>query len=271
MLSQRLLISLLHVSRLQTSACGITKPIGHDTAGLYVCRRTLFIQTEDTPNPDSVKFFPGEPVTGVAGKTYDFRSAKAASISPFARGLLRIPGIKGVFFGEDFISISKDTEREWSQMKPLIFHEIIDHYASKAPLVVPGADEIIEKQRADDDGAGQELNVSDSEIVLMIKELLDTRIRPSIQEDGGDVEFIKYEEGIVYLQLQGACTGCPSSSVTLKSGIERTIMYWIPEVQGCVQVENEHGTLDDQLAGVSSKQYDELEQRLQEAEKKQQD
>lgn len=216
----------------------------------------IFLQVSTTPNPDALKFYPGLEVTG--SKSYDIRSRKQAEASPLAKTLFKIPGVTGVFFGSDFISVTKKAEAEWGDIKPVVFTDILDHFAAGGPIIY--ADRLVEDSPAEGeatavpsapgDGGG------DSEVVLMIKELLDTRIRPSVQEDGGDVQFIRFEEGIVYLQLQGSCSGCPSSSVTLKSGIERTIMYWIPEVVGCVAVN------DDELEALNEQQFKEVEQRV---------
>ncbi|KAI8971112.1 HIRA-interacting protein 5 [Pilobolus umbonatus] len=204
----------------------------------------MFIQTEQTPNDDSLKFIPGVPVLGCGSA--EFLDVRASMKSPLAKQLFLIDGISGVFFGPDFITISKDPLAEWSLMKPDIYSAIMDHFASGLPIVYDDTD------LASNDTA---IHPDDSEEVQMIKELLDTRIRPSIQEDGGDIEYCGFEEGIVKLKLKGSCRGCDSAVITLKNGIENMLMHYIPEVQGVEQV-------IDESESVALQEFDKLEKRL---------
>ncbi|NWV26528.1 NFU1 protein, partial [Origma solitaria] len=186
--------------------------------------RGMFIQTQDTPNPNSLKFIPGREV--LESRTMEFSTPAAAYCSPLARQLFRIEGVKSVFFGPDFITVTKDSEDlDWNLLKPDIYATIMDFFASGLPVVTDEAPRT-------DTAASEE----DDEVVLMIKELLDTRIRPTVQEDGGDVIYKGFEDGIVQLKLQGSCTSCPSSIITLKNGIQNMLQFYIPEVEGVEQV-----------------------------------
>ncbi|XP_053574186.1 NFU1 iron-sulfur cluster scaffold homolog, mitochondrial [Bombina bombina] len=186
--------------------------------------RCMFIQTQDTPNPNSVKFIPGRAV--LDGGTMDFSNPAAAYCSPLARHLFRVEGVKSVFFGPDFITITKESEGiDWNLIKPDVYATIMDFFSSGLPVVTADAPR-------NDTAASEE----DDEVVTMIKELLDTRIRPTVQEDGGDVLFRGFQDGIVQLKLQGSCTNCPSSIITLKSGIQNMLQFYIPEVEGVEQV-----------------------------------
>ncbi|NWW36018.1 NFU1 protein, partial [Panurus biarmicus] len=186
--------------------------------------RGMFIQTQDTPNPNSLKFIPGREV--LESRTMEFSTPAAAYCSPLARQLFRIEGVKSVFFGPDFITITKESEDlDWNLLKPDIYATIMDFFASGLPVVTDEAPRT-------DTAASEE----DDEVVLMIKELLDTRIRPTVQEDGGDVIYKGFEDGIVQLKLQGSCTSCPSSIITLKNGIQNMLQFYIPEVEGVEQV-----------------------------------
>jgi len=182
----------------------------------------MFIQTQDTPNEHSLMFLPGRPV--VEKGSYDFPDARSAMASPLAKKLFLIDGVRHVFFGSDFITVSKDEAAEWGIVKPEVFAAIMDHFSSGEPLVLEGA----ELQSQD-----THISEDDSEVVAMIKELLDTRIRPAVQEDGGDIVFKRFNEetGVVSLKLVGACRGCSSSSVTLKAGVENMLKHYIPEVR----------------------------------------
>ncbi|KAI8636078.1 scaffold protein Nfu/NifU N terminal-domain-containing protein [Parasitella parasitica] len=206
--------------------------------------RTMFIQTEQTPNDDSLKFIPGVPVLGSGSA--EFLDVRSSMKSPLAKQLFHIDGIAGVFFGPDFITISKEESAEWQLMKPDIYAAIMDHFASGQPIVYNAED------LAANDTA---IHPDDSEEVQMIKELLDTRIRPSIQEDGGDIEYCGFENGIVLLKLKGSCRGCDSSTVTLKNGIENMLMHYIPEVQGVEQVIDENEE-------IALQEFDKLEKKL---------
>ncbi|XP_058088961.1 nifU-like protein 4, mitochondrial [Magnolia sinica] len=183
-------------------------------------KRSMFIQTQSTPNPASLMFYPGKPVMDVGSA--DFPNARAAMGSPLAKSLYAIDGITRVFFGSDFITVTKSDEASWDFLKPEIFAAIMDFYSSGKPLFLDS------NVAASMDTA---IHEDDSEIVAMIKELLETRIRPAVQDDGGDIEYRGFdpETGIVKLRMQGACSGCPSSSVTLKSGIENMLMHYVSE------------------------------------------
>ena len=176
----------------------------------------MFIQTEETPNPANLKFLPGREV--LSGRTADFPSAAEAGPSPLAQRLFEIEGVTRVFLGSDFITIAKDEDREWYLLKPAILGVIMEHFTAGRPVLI---------EQEDAAGAEEE---DDDEVVLQIKELLDTRVRPAVAQDGGDIIFHGFEEGIVYLAMQGACSGCPSSTATLKMGIENMLRHYIPEV-----------------------------------------
>jgi NFU1 iron-sulfur cluster scaffold homolog, mitochondrial len=192
----------------------------------------MFIQTETTPNEDSLKFIPGTPVMGEGSA--EFLDTRTALASPLAIRLMGIQGVTGVFYGPDFVTVSKDSENPWAVLKPEIYSILMEHFTSQTPLF---------RSEQDRENAGpQDTRIleTDSETVAMIKELLDTRIRPAIMEDGGDIEYRGLDDnGKVKLKLKGSCRGCDSSSVTLKSGIERMLMHYIPEVKGVEQV-SEH-------------------------------
>ncbi|XP_065879785.1 nifU-like protein 4, mitochondrial [Euphorbia lathyris] len=202
-------------------------------------RRTMFIQTQSTPNPSSLMFYPGKSVMEVGSA--DFPNARSALNSPLAKALYGIDGISRVFFGSDFVTVTKSDDASWDFLKPEIFAAIMDFYSSGQPLFLDS------QTAAAKDTA---INEDDSETVAMIKELLETRIRPAVQDDGGDIEYRGFdpETGIVKLKMQGACSGCPSSSVTLKSGIENMLMHYVSEVKG---VEQEFDA-EEEEAGLAS-------------------
>lgn len=179
----------------------------------------MFIQTESTPNPATLKFLPGQNVLEIG--TADFPSAVAAESSPLASRIFAVSGVVGVFFGTDFITITKSDAVDWAHIKPALLGAIMDHFQSGAPVMA--VDSLAQGGHADHDGA-------DSEIVGQIKELLDTRVRPAVAQDGGDITFHGFDRGIVYLHMQGACAGCPSSTLTLKMGIENLLRHYIPEI-----------------------------------------
>ncbi len=181
----------------------------------------MFIQTEQTPNPQTLKFLPGKVV--LEERTAFYQSIDEAANSPFARRLFNLDGVEGVFFGSDFITITKNTNYEWQVMKPSVLGAIIDHYNS--------GENTVEKDSKAETKKNTNKNADDSEIVKQIKELLDTRVRPAVAMDGGDIIYNDFEDGIVYLKMQGACSGCPSSTATLKMGIENMLKHYIPEVQ----------------------------------------
>ena len=179
----------------------------------------MFIQTEPTPNPATMKFIPGKPVLGEG--TVDFRSADEAVHSALAQRLFTIDGVTGVFLGSDFISVTKG-ESEWQHLKPAILGAIMDHYMSGAPMVDGG--------EAAGETAKEIYDPKDEETVKTIKELLETRVRPAVANDGGDITFQGFRDGVVYLHMRGACAGCPSSTATLRGGIERLLQHFCPDV-----------------------------------------
>ncbi len=180
----------------------------------------MFIQTEQTPNPQTLKFLPGKVV--MQEGTAFFQNLDESSDSPFAKRLFAIENVEGVFFGSDFITITKNNSVDWQVMKPLVLSSIMDHYNS-------GDDTISKKQEIKNTSLQTDEN--DNEIVKQIKELLDTRVRPAVAMDGGDIIYNSFKDGIVYLHMQGACSGCPSSTATLKMGIENMLKHYVPEVQ----------------------------------------
>lgn len=185
----------------------------------------MFIETEGTPNPATLKFLPGREVLGDV--TADFASADAAARSPLAASLFLLPGVARAFLGADFITVTKSEDTSWQTLKPQILGAIMEHYLSGRPMLEGGAEAMAEDETAPED----------EEIVAQIKELLDTRVRPAVASDGGDIIFRGYRDGIVRLYLQGACSGCPSSRATLKHGIENMLRHYIPEVAAVEQVD----------------------------------
>ena len=177
----------------------------------------MFIQTETTPNPATLKFLPGQRVMDLG--TADFPSLEAAGQSPLARRIFATGGVTGVFLGNDFITVTKAADVAWEHVKPAILGAIMEHFQSGAP--------VIEGEAA---AAHQAHEGEDGEIVKQIKELLDTRVRPAVAQDGGDITFHGFDRGVVYLHMKGACAGCPSSTLTLKMGIENLLRHYIPEV-----------------------------------------
>jgi Fe-S cluster biogenesis protein NfuA len=179
----------------------------------------MFIQTEPTPNPATLKFLPGRAV--MERGTADFPDAASTARSPLAQRLFTLPGVTGVFLGADFITVSKDESAEWFQLKPAVLGVIMEHFTAGHPV-------LLDHGAGADDAAGDE---DEDEVVSQIKELLDTRVRPAVAQDGGDIIFHAYEDGVVYLHMQGSCSGCPSSTATLKAGIENMLRHYVPEVQ----------------------------------------
>jgi Fe-S cluster biogenesis protein NfuA len=177
----------------------------------------MFIQTESTPNPATLKFLPGQAVLGTG--TADFPSEDAAQASPLARRIFATGDVTGVFLGPDFVTVTK-ADVDWAHIKPALLGAIMEHYATGAPVMKGDSHAVT---HAAHDGP-------DNEIVGQIKELLDTRVRPAVAQDGGDISFHGYDKGIVYLHMQGACAGCPSSTLTLKHGIENLLRHYIPEI-----------------------------------------
>src|SRR5437868_2560997 len=182
--------------------------------------KAMFIQTEATPNPSTLKFLPGRDVLGEGG-TMEFRDAGTAAQSPLAEKLFGIKGVTSVFYGSDFVAVTKDAS-EWQHLKPAILGAIMEHYMSGAPLVAGAA--------SDADDADEFFNEADTEIVATIKDLIETRVRPAVANDGGDITFRGFKDGIVYLDMRGACSGCPSSTATLRHGIENLLRHYLPDV-----------------------------------------
>lgn len=178
----------------------------------------MFIQTEATPNPATLKFLPGQTVLNAGAA--DFPSADTAGKSPLAERVFAVDGVAGVFFGTDFVTVTKNDGVEWDHIKPAILGAIMEHYQSGQPVM---ESEAATSGHAEHDGP-------DAEVVDQIKQLLDTRVRPAVAQDGGDITFHGFERGVVYLHMQGACAGCPSSTLTLKMGIENLLRHYIPEV-----------------------------------------
>ena len=179
----------------------------------------MFIQTEATPNPATLKFLPGREV--LESGTLDLRDSEQAAQSPLAERLFGISGISGVFFGSDFITVTKNSG-EWQQLKPMILGAIMEHFMSGAPLLNSGSAET---------GDGDEFfDAADAETVATIKELIETRVRPAVANDGGDITFRGFKDGVVYLNMKGACSGCPSSTATLRHGIQNLLRHFIPDV-----------------------------------------
>ena len=178
----------------------------------------MFIQTEQTPNPATLKFLPGRPVMNQG--TANFTEAKAANASPLAERLFSLPEVAGVFFGADFITVTKQDDGDWYRLKPAILAVIMEHFTAGRPVFAI----------ADDAAPAPLADEEEDEIVSQIKELLETRVRPAVAQDGGDIIFHDFEDGVVYLHMQGSCSGCPSSTATLKAGIENMLRHYIPEV-----------------------------------------
>lgn len=184
----------------------------------------MFIQTEPTPNPASLKFLPARTV--MERGTANFPDARSAARSPLATRLFALPQVAGVFLGSDFITVTKDEEADWYQLKPAVLAAIMEHFTAGRPVLEPGAEEDAASAAAEDE----------DEVVAQIKELLETRVRPAVAMDGGDILFEDFADGIVYLHMQGSCSGCPSSTATLKAGIENMLRHYIPEVVEVRQV-----------------------------------
>jgi Fe-S cluster biogenesis protein NfuA len=181
----------------------------------------MFIQTEPTPNPAALKFLPGRAV--LSHGTLDIRDKEGAAQSPLAERLFAVPGVSGVFFGSDFISVTK-TSGEWQQLKPAILGAIMEHFMSGTPLLRGEAD------GAPTAGAEEFFDAEDAETVATIKELIETRVRPAVENDGGDITFRGFKDGVVFLDMKGACAGCPSSTATLRHGIQNLLRHYVPDV-----------------------------------------
>ena len=188
--------------------------------------RIMFIETETTPNPATLKFLPGEQV--MATGTREFTSPEAAEASPLAQALFDLGDVTGVLFGRDFVSVTAAPGVEWAGLKPQVLSILLDHFVSQAPLFVGGtAAGIAVPAEADESFAD---DPADADIIDQIKDLIETRVRPAVANDGGDIIYKGFREGVVYLQMQGACSGCPSSTATLKNGIESLLKHYVPEV-----------------------------------------
>ena len=183
----------------------------------------MFIQTEATPNPSTLKFIPGRTV--LDGGTMEFSNRESAARSPLAERLFSVTGVTGVFFGSDFVTVTKDAS-DWQHLKPAILGAIMEHYMSGAPLLTDGS--VGSDDAADE--ADEFFNEEDAETVATIKDLIETRVRPAVANDGGDITFRGFKDGIVYLNMKGACSGCPSSTATLQHGIQNLLRHFVPDV-----------------------------------------
>jgi Fe-S cluster biogenesis protein NfuA len=185
----------------------------------------MFIETEATPNPATLKFLPGRDVMGAG--TADFAAPDTATRSPLASALFALPGVARVFLGGDFITVTKAGDIAWQALKPQVLGTIMEHFVAGHAMI----------EGADADAPDEDVAPEDQEIVAQIKELIDTRVRPAVAGDGGDIVFRGYRDGVVRLHMQGSCSGCPSSRATLKHGIENMLRHYVPEVQSVEQVE----------------------------------
>jgi len=185
----------------------------------------LFIQTEATPNPATLKFLPGQPV--MPEGTFEARDAAEAARSPLARALMQVPGVSGVYFAPDFISVTK-SDGEWQHLRPAILGVVTEFYLSGEP--------ILEGEAEAAEASSEFFDEKDAETVETIKELIETRVRPAVAGDGGDITFKGYRDGVVYLNMKGACSGCPSSTATLKHGIQNLFHHFLPEIRAIEQV-----------------------------------
>lgn len=206
----------------------ISKPAAYHSSPI----RNVFVNVEVTPNPQSLKFLPGKevlPETYGTGMYFEKANSRELLKSPLATKLLKLPGLKSVFFGKDFITVTKDTDYQWVQVKPMIYTQLLDFFTG---------DELVIDDSHQAEASDTQILDSDSDIVAAIKELMETRVRPSVQEDGGDIFYVGFEPstGMVKVRLAGSCVGCPSSSVTLRNGVENMLMHYIPEVKGIEEV-----------------------------------
>jgi Fe-S cluster biogenesis protein NfuA len=196
--------------------------LARDRRGSYIA--AMFIETETTPNPATLKFLPGQQV--MPAGTREFTSPERADASPLAEALFDTGEVTNVFFGADFVSVTAVPGVDWSVLKPQVVGVLLDHFVSQAPLFAPGDASgfaVPAESEVDDDPA-------DAEIVAQIRELIETRVQPAVAGDGGNIEYRGFRDGVVYLQMQGACSGCPSSTATLKHGIEGLLKHYVPEV-----------------------------------------
>lgn len=179
----------------------------------------MFIQTESTPNPATLKFLPGQTVLDTG--TADFPTPEGADVSPLAQRIFGVNGVTGVFLGNDFVTVTKADDIDWDHIKPSVLGAVMEHFQSGQPVMTGESDV----------GGHAEHDEQDAQVVGQIKELLDTRVRPAVAQDGGDITFQGYRDGVVFLHMRGACSGCPSSTATLRHGIENLLKHFIPEVQ----------------------------------------
>lgn len=183
----------------------------------------MFIRTEQTPNPETLKFIPGQDILGTG--TAEFRNEEEAAPSPLAQRLFRINGVRSVFFGGDFVSVTKDQDEDWDILNSHIINAMMEHFTSGLPVM----EDLAEQNAAVDE--------DDDEITFQIKQILEERVRPAVAMDGGDIAFERFEDGVVYLRMHGACSGCPSSTMTLKSGVENLLKHFVPEVESVEAIE----------------------------------
>ena len=183
----------------------------------------MFIQTEETPNPATMKFLPGRDVMGQG--TLEITSAEAAAQSPLTQALFAVDGVRGVFLGKDFITVTKDDSANWAVLKPPVLTAIMEHFTANKPMLA-GSVNVSGVEAIDDNDP----------VIAKIRDLLDHKIRPAVAQDGGDITFQSFEDGIVYLNLKGSCAGCPSSAMTLKAGVENMLRHYVPEVREVRQV-----------------------------------
>ena len=186
----------------------------------------MLIRTEQTPNPSTRKFLPDQAV--MESGTRDFPDGESAKASPLASALFDSGMVEGVFFGRDFVSVTASPGVSWTDLDPLVVETLLDHFVSGAPLFAPGSAAGI---HIDDDAAGFDDDPADADIIAQIRDLIETRVRPAVAQDGGDIVYRGYKDGTLFLAMQGACSGCPSSAVTLKRGIEGLIKHYVPEVE----------------------------------------
>ncbi|VDM22133.1 unnamed protein product [Wuchereria bancrofti] len=226
------LFQIVSKSRCLLDVSPSTSLIQRSKFQVKIAVRNMFIQVQETPNPTTLKFIPGKTIMGKGKGTLDFGNFMSAKRSPLAMELFRINGVKSVFFGEDYVTITKQKEiDDWTLLKPEIFAVLMDYLQSEKPIVNES-----ETLKGPED---TEIHPEDSDTVAMIKELLECRIKPMVQEDGGDVIYRGFLDGVVHLKMQGSCTGCPSSSVTLQSGIKNMLQFYVPEVKDVMEVKDE--------------------------------
>ncbi|KAI5844520.1 scaffold protein Nfu/NifU N terminal-domain-containing protein [Morchella snyderi] len=235
----------LHLHRPTPAAVAASSPLWRPFATPPSLCRSMFIQTETTPNASALKFIPGTPVLPAGSSSLEYLDGRETHNSPLARKLFAVDGVRAVFYGPDFITITKTEGANWAFVKPEVFALITEALAGGGSVVVEGTSGAVDTMPEE----------GDSEVVSMVKELLDTRIRPSIQEDGGDIEYRGFENGMVKLKLRGACRTCDSSTVTLKNGIESMLMHYIEEVKGVEQI------LDEEEE-IAIREFEKFEEKL---------